>query len=158
MSINLTLVGQAITFLIFVWFTMRFVWPPLIKAMQERQKTIADGLAAAVKGQQELAQAEDKIQEQVRETKQQAAVIIEKAYHRADQIIEEAKEQARVEGDRILAAAQEELAQSMARARETLRKEVVILAMQGAERVLNRSIDAEAHNEMLQQLATEMKA
>lgn len=158
MSINLTLVGQAITFLIFVWFTMKFVWPPLVRAMQERQKTIADGLAAAVKGQQELAQAEEKIQEQMRETKQQAAGIIEKAYHRADQIIEEAKEQARVEGDRILLAAQEEMAQSMARAREALRKEVVTLAMQGAERVLNRSIDEKAHNEMLQQLVTEMKA
>ena len=158
MGINLTLVGQAITFLIFVWFTMKFVWPPLVKAMQERQKTIADGLAAAVQGQQELAQAEEKIQGQLRETKQQAAAIIEKAYHRADQIIEEAKAQARVEGERMLDAAQEEIAQSTSRAREALRKEVVTLAMQGAERVLTRSIDPQMHNEMLQQLATDMKA
>jgi F-type H+-transporting ATPase subunit b len=157
-GINLTLVGQAITFLIFVWFTMKFVWPPLVKAMQERQKTIADGLAAAVQGQQELAQAEEKIQGQLRETKQQAAAIIEKAYHRADQIIEEAKAQARVEGERMLDAAQEEIAQSTSRAREALRKEVVTLAMQGAERVLTRSIDPQMHNEMLQQLATDMKA
>lgn len=157
MGINLTLVGQAITFLIFVWFTMKFVWPPLINAMQERQKTIADGLAAAVKGQQELAQAEEKIQLQIRDAKQQAAEIIEKAYRRADQIIEEAKGQARVEGNRLLDAAQEEIEQSASRAREVLRKETVALAMNGAERILHRSIDSQAHNEMLQQLEAELR-
>jgi F-type H+-transporting ATPase subunit b len=158
MSINLTLLGQAITFLIFVWFTMKFVWPPLIQAMRDRQKKIADGLAAAVRGQQELAQAEDRIKAQIHEAKHQAAEIIEKAYRRADQIIEEAKDKAQDEGKRLLEAAQGDIEQAASRARETLRKEVAALAISGAERVLKRDIDASAHNDILRQLETEMSA
>lgn len=156
MSINLTLIGQAITFLIFVWFTMKVVWPPLIQAMQDRQKKIADGLAAAAKSEQELAQTEERIKEQLLETKQQAAVIIEKAYHRADQILEEAKLHAESEGKRLLEAAQAEIGQSVARARESLRKEVVALAVNGAERILQKSVDQKTHNDILRQLEAEM--
>lgn len=158
MSINLTLLGQAITFLIFVWFTMKFVWPPLIQAMRDRQKKIADGLAAAAKGQQELAQAENLIKDQMLVAKQQAAEIIEKAYRRADQIVEEAKDKAQEEGKRILEAAQSNIEQAASRARESLRKEVGALAISGAERVLKRDIDATAHNDILRQLETEMSA
>ncbi len=158
MSINLTLLGQAITFLIFVWFTMKFVWPPLIDAMKERQKKIADGLAAAARGQEELLNAEERIKGQITEAKQQAAEIIEKAYRRADQIVEEAKDKAQEEGKRIIEAAQADIQQSTSRAREGLRKEVAALAISGAERVLKRDIDANAHNDILRQLETEMSA
>lgn len=156
MSINLTLIGQAITFLIFVWFTMKVVWPPLIQAMQERQKKIADGLAAAERSQKELADAESLIQQQIRESKQQAAEIVEKAYRRADQIIEEAKDHARAEGARLLEAAQAELEQSAARAREALRKEIVALAISGAEQVLQSSVDIKVHNDVIRQLETQI--
>jgi F-type H+-transporting ATPase subunit b len=155
-SINLTLIGQAITFLIFVWFTMKVVWPPLVQAMQERQKKIADGLAAAERGQKELADAEVQIQSHVRESKQQASEIIEKAYRRADQIIEEAKDHARAEGDRLLEAAQHEIEQSMARARESLRKEMVALAINGAEQILQSSVDLKVHNDVIRQLETQI--
>ena len=156
MSINLTLIGQAITFLLFVWFTMKVVWPPLLQAMQDRQKKIADGLAAAERGQKELADAESHIQLQTRQAKQQATEIIEKAYRRADQIIEEAKEQARAEGERLLEATQAELDQSMARAREALRKEMVALAISGAEQVLQSSVDLKVHNDVMRQLETQI--
>jgi F-type H+-transporting ATPase subunit b len=155
-SINLTLIGQSITFLLFVWFTMKVVWPPLIQAMQDRQKKIADGLAAAERSQQELADAETQIHGQMREAKQQASEIIEKAYRRADQIVEEAKDHARSEGDRLLEAAQAEIEQSTARARETLRKEIVTLAISSAEQVLQRSVDTNVHNDILRQLETQI--
>ncbi|MFI4954761.1 MAG: F0F1 ATP synthase subunit B [Gammaproteobacteria bacterium] len=156
MSINLTLIGQAITFLLFVWFTMKVVWPPLVKAMDDRQKKIADGLAAGERGQKELADAEAQIQLQVRASKQQASEIIEKAYRRADQIIEEAKEHAHAEGERLLEAAQSEVEQSMARARESLRKEMVALAISGAEQVLQSSVDLKVHNDVIRQLETQI--
>jgi F-type H+-transporting ATPase subunit b len=155
-NINLTLIGQIIAFAVFVAFCMKFVWPPLITAMQERAKKIADGLDAANRAQRDLKLAQEKAGSQLRDAKEQAAQVIEQANKRANQIIDEAKEAARQEGERLKAAAQAEIDQEVNRAKETLRTQVSALAIAGASKILETSIDVEKHNELLNKLAEEL--
>jgi len=155
-NINLTLIGQIIAFAVFVAFCMKFVWPPLITAMQERAKKIVDGLDAANRAQRDLKLAQEKAGSQLRDAKEQAAQVIEQANKRANQIIDEAKEAARQEGERLKAAAQAEIDQEVNRAKETLRTQVSALAIAGASKILETSIDVEKHNELLNKLAEEL--
>lgn len=156
MNINLTLIGQSITFFVFVWFCWKFVWPALIGVMAEREKKIEDGLQAAERADKDLELAQKKATEQLKEAKAQAASIIEQANKRASQIVEEAKDQARAEGDRLKAAAQSEIEQETNRAKEALRAQVATLALAGATKVLGKSVDANAHADLLNQLAAEL--
>jgi F-type H+-transporting ATPase subunit b len=155
-NINATLIGQIIAFAVFVWFCMKFVWPPLISSMEERAKKIADGLDAANRAERDLKLAQEKAGSQLREAKEQAAQIIEQANKRATQIIDEAKESARSEGDRLKVAAQAEIDQEVNRAKETLRTQVSTLAVAGASKILETSIDLEKHDALLNQLAQEL--
>ncbi len=156
MNINLTLIGQTISFFFFVWFCMKYVWPPLINAMQERKEKIADGLAAAERGKHEQVLAEERAKEDLKKAKEQAAEILAKAERRAGEIVDEAKEAAMEEGARIKSAAQAEIEQELNRARESLRKEVSALALSGAQKILGREIDADAHREVLDELVAEL--
>ncbi|AFU99660.1 F0F1 ATP synthase subunit B [Simiduia agarivorans] len=156
MNINLTLIGQSITFLVFVWFCWKYVWPALIGVMAEREKKIADGLQAAERADKDLELAQKKATDQLKEAKAQAASIIEQANKRASQIVEEAKEQARAEGDRLKAAAQSEIEQEANRAKEALRAQVAGLALAGATKVLGASVDEAKHADLLNQLAAEL--
>jgi F-type H+-transporting ATPase subunit b len=155
-NINATLLGQAITFAILIWFTMKFVWPPLTQAMQERAKTIADGLAAAERGKHEQELAAKRAAEVIREAKDKAAEIIAAGDKRASEIVEEAKAQAKAEGDRIIAAAKAEVDQEVFRAKEQLRTQVSAIALEGAGKILGREIDAKAHNDLLEKLVAEI--
>ncbi len=156
MNINATLIGQAITFFVFVWFCMKYVWPPIMSALEERKKVIADGLAAAERGRHEHELAEQRAKEILRETKDEASNIIAQAQKRASEIVEEAKVQAREEGDRLVTAANAEIEQEVNRAKEQLRGQVVSIAVAGASRVLKREIDSEAHNELLDDLVSQI--
>ena len=156
MAINLTLIGQLIAFGIFAWFCMKFVWPPITNAMDERQKKIAEGLDAAGRAQRDLELAQEKATEMLRETKQAAAEIIEKANKTANEIVEEAKQNARTEGDRLIASAKTEIDIEVKRVKEELRQQVSVLAVTGAEKILGATVDAKAHNEMVEQLAAEL--
>ena len=156
MDINLTIIGQAIAFAIFVWFTAKFVWPPLMTAIETRQKAIADGLAAAEKGKLELAQADKKTTEVLGEARGRANEIISSAEKRSAQMIDEAKVAARNEGERIVAGAKAEVDQEVFRAKETLREQVAALAVSGAEKILRREVNAQAHADLLTQLKQEL--
>lgn len=156
MNINLTLIGQTISFFFFVLFCMKFVWPALISIMEEREKKIADGLEAADRADKDLELAQKKATQQLREAKEEAAAIIEQANKRAGQIVEEAKDQAKAEGDRLKVAAEAEIEQEMNRAKEELRGKVAALALAGAEKVLAASIDEKANSELVNQLAAEL--
>lgn len=156
MNITATLIGQMLFFVVFVAFTMKFVWPLITTAMAERQKKIADGLAAADRAAKDLELAQQKASDNLREAKDQAAKIIEMANKRAAEIVEEAKSQARVEGERIVTAARAEVAQEVHRAREELRKQVAALAVAGAEKILAKSVDRQAHTDLLEKLAAEL--
>ncbi|SIS40046.1 F0F1 ATP synthase subunit B [Neptunomonas antarctica] len=156
MNINLTIIGQAIAFAIFVMFCMKYVWPPITGALAERKKKIAEGLDAAERAQRDLILAQEKAVENMRESKEQAAAIIEQANKRASQLVDEAKEQARVEADRIKTAAQAEIEQDVNRAKETLRKQVAALVVAGAEKILERSVDQAAHAQLVDKLAAEL--
>lgn len=156
MNINLTLFGQSITFALFVWFCYAYVWPPLIGALTERRKQIADGLAAAERGQHAHELAEKKAAEHIKESKDKAADILAQAQKRASEIVEEAKEDARTEAERIIAGATAEIEQEANRAREHLRKEVVALAIAGAEKVLGREVDESAHASSLNELSAKL--
>lgn len=156
MNINATLIGQSIAFFLFVWFCLKFIWPPLINALNERKKVIADGLAAAERGQHEQELAQKRAAEVLHEAKQQASEIIGRAEKRANEIVEEAKTDAKQEGGRILTAAQAEIDQEVHRAREALRTQVVGIALAGAEKVLEREIDANTHNDLLNKLVAEI--
>lgn len=156
MNINITLIGQSITFLFFVWFCYAFVWRFIRNAMTEREKQIADGLEAADRAGRDLELAQEKAALQLREAKDEAAHIIEAANKRANQIVEEAKQQARDEGGRLKAAAQAEIEQEINRAKEQLRSQVATLALAGAEKVLEASIDANAHKALVEKLAANL--
>ena len=156
MNINLTLFGQTIAFAIFVWFTMKFVWPPVTRAMQERQKKIAEGLDAAGRAQRDLSLAQEKAAQTLRETKEQAAQILEQANKSATLIVEDAKEQARSEGERLIAAAKAEIEQEMNRAKDQLRAQVAALAIKGAEQILESEVDSAAHSELVNKLASQL--
>jgi F-type H+-transporting ATPase subunit b len=156
MNINFTLIAQAIAFAVLIWFTVKFVWPPLLKAIETRQKDIADGLAAAQEGKSVLEVAAKKSEATLNEAKQKASEIIGQAEKRAAQIIDEAKGNAKAEGDRIIAGAKAEIDQEVNRAKEGLRAQVSTLAVAGAEKILRKEIDAKAHSEMLSKLAAEL--
>lgn len=156
MNFNLTLIAQAITFAVLIFVIVKFVWPPLLKAIETRQKEIADGLAAAQEGKSALENAAKKSDVTLNEAKQKASEIIGQAEKRASQIIEEAKSTAKTEGDRILEGARSEIEQEVNRAKEGLRAQVSALAVAGAEKILRKEIDAKAHTAMLSQLAAEL--
>lgn len=156
MNINLTLIGQSITFIFFVLFCMKFVWPVLIGVMAEREKRIGDGLEAADRASKDLELAQKKAVGQLTEAKKQAASIVDQANKRAGQIVDEAKEQAVVAGDQIKSAAEAEIDREVSQAREELRSKVSMLALAGAEKILGASIDAAKHNDMLDKLAAEL--
>lgn len=155
MEFNVTLLGQAITFAILVWFTMKFVWPPLTNMMEERAKRIADGLAAAERGKQDLEAAEKRVADEVRKAKQQAMEIIATAEKRATQIVDEAKDNASTEGARIVADAKGQIDQEVMRAKEALREHVAQLAVIGAEKILRKEIDAAKHADLLSSIKAE---
>ncbi|MFA6061577.1 MAG: F0F1 ATP synthase subunit B [Gallionellales bacterium RIFOXYB12_FULL_54_9] len=156
MDITFTLIAQALTFAILIWFTAKFIWPPLMTAIETRQKTIADGLAAGERGKHDLDLAAKRSAEMLREAKQKAADILAAGDKRASEIIEAAKVQAKVEGDRIIAGSKAELEQEVFRAREQLRSQVSAIALAGAGKILGREIDAKAHNDLLDKLVAEM--
>ncbi|MEX1057546.1 MAG: F0F1 ATP synthase subunit B [Natronospirillum sp.] len=156
MNFNLTFIGQIITFGVFVWFCARFVWPPIVSAMQERQKKIADGLSAAERAAKDLELAQDNAADKMRAAKEQAAAIVDQANRRATKIVEDAKAESRTEGDRLLKAAQDEIEHEQNQAREALRAKVAVLALAGAEKVIDASIDEKVHTEMLNKLASEL--
>ena len=156
MNINLTLIGELIAFAIFVWFCMKFVWPPITNAMDARQKKIAEGLDAAGRAERDLKLAQEKATEMLRETKKTAAEMLDKANKTASEIIEEAKVQARVEGDRLVANAKTEIDLEVNRVKEDLRAQVSVLAIAGAEKILGSSVDASAHNQLVEQLAAQL--
>jgi F-type H+-transporting ATPase subunit b len=155
-NINLTLIGQSITFLFFVFFCMKFVWPALIGVMETREKRIAQGLDNADKADKDLELAKQNAATQIKEAKEQAAVIVDAANRRANQIVADAKLQALVEAERIKVAAQAEIDREITQAREQLRGKVASLVLVGAEKVLGTAIDASAHNQMLDKLAAEL--
>ncbi len=156
MNINMTLIGQLVTFVLFVMFCMKYVWPHIAAAMEERAEKIADGLAAADRANHDLELAQGKAVERLKEAKEEAAGIVDAAHKRANQIVEESKDQARVEGERIKEAARAEIDQAVNRARETLRSQVATLALAGAEKVLAAEIDAQRHSELVDNLAAEL--
>jgi F-type H+-transporting ATPase subunit b len=156
MNINATLIGQSIAFFLFVWFCMKFVWPPIMAALEERKKKIADGLAAAERGKHEHKLAQKRARDVLHEAKEQAANIINQAQKRASEIVEESKDTARIEGERLITAANAEIEQEVNRAKEQLRGQVVALSVAGAAKVLDREIDEEAHNELLQDLVSQI--
>ena len=156
MNINFTLIAQAIAFAVLIWFTAKFVWPPLLKAIEARQKEIADGLAAASEGRSALEVAAKKSEVTLNEAKQKASEIIGQAEKRATQIVEEAKGNAKTEGDRIITSAKAEIDQEVNRAKEGLRAQVSALAIAAAEKILRKEIDGKAHSEMLTKLAAEL--
>ena len=156
MNINLTLFGQTVTFIVFVWFCLKFIWPHIMKAMEDRKTQIAEGLAAGERGRHEQELAEQRAVEVIREAKDQAKEILALAHKRGDEIVEDAKGEGRAEGERMLRAAEAEIEQQINQAREKLRNDVVALAIQGAQQVLGSAVDEKAHTEQLNRLATQL--
>jgi F-type H+-transporting ATPase subunit b len=156
LDINLTLVVQMLVFAAFVLFTMKLVWPPLAKALEERQDKIADGLSAAERGRKELELAQHRVKDDLKQAKAHSADIIDKANKRAAQIIEEAKEAAKRESQIQAKLAQEQIAQQVNHAKEELRKQVATLAISGAEKILMREVDAKANSALLDNLIEEI--
>lgn len=156
MEVNVSLFGQAITFFILVWATMKFVWPPLVKVLDERATRIAEGLAYADRAKQDLDNAERAAAKKIREAKQQASEIIAQAEKRATQLIEAAKANAKIEGDRLISGARAELDQQIEQAREGLRMQVADLVIASAEKILTQEIDAAKHAQFLSSLKTRL--
>ena len=153
MNINLTLIVQMVVFATLIFAVMKWLWPPILNAMAERERKIAQGLAAAEEGEKELSQARDKADAIIREARERANQIIDHAQHRANELIEQAKGAAGTEGARILAAAQQQIELETTRAKESLRREVAGIAVGAASKLLGREIDARAHADLLEQLA-----
>jgi F-type H+-transporting ATPase subunit b len=156
MNLNFTLVAQAVTFAAFIWFTMKFIWPHMLRAIETRQKTIADGLAAAEQGKRSLEQSNKQADEAIKDARGRAAEIIGQAEKRAAQMIDEARNAAKEEGNREKAAAKAEIAQEVTRAREQLRDRVASLAVAGAEKILRREVDSKAHGELLDSIRKQL--
>ena len=154
MDINATLIGQLITFALLVWFTMKYVWPPITQTMHEREKKIADGLEAAERGHRELEMAEHKAQTIIREARGQANQIIEQANLHSAQLIEEAKTNAKLEGQRIIELAQGDIDLEISQAKEMLKTQIARLAISGAEKIIRRNVDTEAHHDLMKELAS----
>ena len=157
MDINATLLGQMLVFGILIWFSWKFIWPPLVKAVEDRQKKIADGLAAAERGQKELHQASGEAAGIVNEAREKALKIVDQANRRSNEIIEEARSTAIAEGQRLVGDARQEVVLEQSRARDALRKDVAQLAVAGASRLLEREIDAKAHADLIEKLAREIE-
>ena len=156
MDINLTLIGQSIAMFVFVWFCMKVIWPPIMKAIEERQTQIADGLAAAERGQQSLDKAQAEAEEIVEDARKQATTILDQAHARANEIVAEGKADGTKEREKQVAAALAEVEQETNRAREELRGEVSAIAVASAEKILQREIDKKAHEDILSKLAAEL--
>ncbi len=156
MNFNATLIGQSITFLVFVWFCMKYIWPPLMTALEERNARISDGLAAAEQGQKDLEDAQFKVSDSLNDAKQQAQEIINQAQKRANEIVDESKDTAREEAEKIKIAASSDIDQQINSAREQLRKEVSGIALAGAEQILKREIDAKTHAAVLDDLVAQI--
>jgi len=156
MNFNATLIGQTITFVIFVWFCMKYIWPPLMTALEERTARIADGLAAAERGQQDLEKAKAQVGDNLKEAKQQASEIINQAQKRANEIVDHAKGSAKEEAEKIKIAATADIDQQITSAREQLRKEVSSIAIAGAEKILNKEVDASSHSKVLDDLVAQI--
>lgn len=156
MNINMTLIGQMIAFAIFVWFCMKYVWPPITQALTERQQRIQDGLEEADRARAELHKANEQAEETLRESREEAARILDNTRARANQMIEEARTDARAEGERMIANARSEIDSEIQQAKSELRAQVATLAIQGAERILESSIDEKKHREMVDRLAEEL--
>lgn len=156
MDINLTLIGQTISMIIFVWFCMKFIWPPILSALEERQQQIEEGLAAADKSQEKLVEAQAQADEIVNEARQQATGILDQAHARANEIVADGKSAGVKERERQLAAAKAEIEQEANKAREELRGQVSAIAIASAEKILNREIDGKAHEDILSKLAQEI--
>jgi F-type H+-transporting ATPase subunit b len=155
-NLNATLFAQLVVFFVLAWFTMKFVWPPMMKALDERAKKIADGLAAAERGKAALADANSRVEQELAKSRSETQQRVSEAEKRAAQIIEEAKQQAEVERKRILAQAQAEAASEAQRAREQLRGQLAELVVKGAEQILKKEINAQAHADLLGQLKTQL--
>jgi len=156
MNINATLLGQMLSFAILIWFCWRFIVPPLSAAIEERQKKIADGLAAADKSMKDLADAKSQVDGLIKDARTQAAEILSQANKRSTEMVEEAKEQARAEGERLVHAARAQIQQEVGQAKEQLRREVAQLAVAGAKQILEREIDAKAHADLLDKVAKQL--
>ncbi len=156
MSINATLIGQMITFVLLVWFTMKYIWPPLIGALEERKKKIVDGLAAAERGQQDMVNAEGKAKDYLKDAKSQAAEIVSLAQKRAAEIVEESKQDARKEGERLISAAQGEIEHEVQQAKDDLRQQVSVLAISAAEQILKKEVDKSKHVEILETVSDQL--
>jgi len=156
MNINLTLVLQMIAFGLFVWFCMKYVWPPIVNALQQRKEKIAEGLAAAERGQREQELGEQRALAVMKEAKSEGAEIVNQAQRRAAEIVDQAKQDARVEGERLVAASQAEIEQEVNRAREELREQVGQLAMRAAEKILEKEINAAAHKSLVDSFAKQL--
>jgi F-type H+-transporting ATPase subunit b len=156
MNFNLTLIAQAITFAAFIWFCVKFVWPPLVRAIETRQKTVADGLAEAERGRSSLADAQKQTEVIVREARERAQELVAAAEKTAAQRVEESKAQAKTEGDRLVAAAKAQIEQEVQSARQKLREQVAALAVSGAEKILAREVDARTHADMLDRLKAQL--
>ncbi len=156
MDINMTLIGQSIAMIVFVWFSMKFIWPPIMNAIEERQTQIADGLAAAERGQQSLDKANAQAEDVIDDARKQATTILDQAHARANEIVAEGKTDGVRERERQLTAAQAEVEQEVNRAREELRGQVSAIAVASAEKILQREIDSKAHEDILSKLAAEL--
>lgn len=156
MGLNATLLGQMGTFIVFVLFTLKYVWPPISQALEERQKKIAEGLASAEHSQQELERAQEEARSILRQAQEKASEIVEQAQQRAGRMVDEAKEDAQKERARQLEAARHEIALESTRAREALRTEVAALAVAGAEQIIQRELDAKSHSDVLDRLTAEI--
>lgn len=156
MNLNWTMIGQSLTFIVFVAACWKWIWPLLINAMRERQEAIAEGLSAAERASKDLELAQERVTDQLREAKEEAAGLIDQARARANQMIEDAKNDAREEGERLKEAARAEIEQEVNRAKEALRAQVATLAVAGAEQVLKESVDASRHSQLLDKLAAEL--
>jgi F-type H+-transporting ATPase subunit b len=157
MDFNLTLIGQTIAMVVFVWFSMKFIWPVLMKVIEDRRKLIADGIAAGERGQKELAEARHGSEAILAEARQKAVQVTDLAHKRGNDLIAEAKNAATAEGQRIVTQAKSEIANEQARAKDGLRKEVSSLALAGAAKLLGREVDAQAHAKLLDELAAELE-
>jgi F-type H+-transporting ATPase subunit b len=157
MDFNLTLIGQTVSMIVFVWFSMKFIWPVLMKVIEDRRKQIADGIAAGEKGQRELAEARHGSEAIMAEARQKAVQVVDLAHKRSGDLVAEAKNTALAEGQRLVAQAKGEIANEQARAKDGLRKEVSTLALAGAAKVLGREVDAQAHAKLLDELAAELE-
>ncbi|GBF31460.1 ATP synthase subunit b [bacterium MnTg04] len=156
MDINLTLIGQAMAFIVFVYFCMKFIWPPIIQALEERQQGVADGIAASDKAHTELAAATDKSEAIIAEARERALEIVDQASQRASQVMADAKSDAVAAGKRLVEAARSEIEQESNRAKDSLRGEIASIAIAGAGKLLNREVDKKTHADLLDKLAAEL--